>query len=68
LETIIVLWFQQVDKFVDQNEFHALYRLFGQLKVEPNPLCSNVTTTPLRFHASDSQYYIPNTNSLLPLL
>ena len=53
-ETIVMMLFDEMRKFVNDNVLQALYRFLYELEVQPDPAGLEVAGAPLCFHLFDA--------------
>lgn len=53
-KAVAMMTLDEMNEFVDDDILKALYGLFGEFKVYPNPTSIHVAATPLGFHPFDA--------------
>jgi hypothetical protein len=66
-KTVIVAALDQMYELVDNDVLEARWRLFGELKVDPDPPRVAVARAPTRLHLSNAPFRNLNTDNWLPL-
>ena len=65
-KVVVVVLFQEVQQFVDDDIFQAIFRFFGQLQVYPDAFGIDIAGAPFGFHLFDRPLVDLNTDYLLP--
>ena len=65
---IVVMPFQQVGQFVNDDVFEALHRLFREFEIEPDSAGGGVAGAPFGFHPLDAPVGDMHSQDGLPLL
>jgi hypothetical protein len=67
-EIVIVVFFQEMHQFMDENIFQAILRFLGQFQIAPDALGKDVASSPLGFHLLDRPLVDLHTNDILPFI